>query len=141
MASTSHAEALRQMSETLVQLAKAKQTADELAGAQGYGEVVITQVNVARATINDAFDSTELAIKRLREHEQQLLTAAARQGVLFTQGAEAGEPAGEGDGGSTADNLEPGRIPPPDDSELGGAAGDGGNVTPIGGRGKRKKKS
>ncbi len=140
MASTSHAEALRQMSETLVQLAKAKQTADELAGAQGYGEVVITQVNVARATINDAFDSTELAIKRLREHEQQLLTAAARQGVLFAEGAERGE-AGDpaGDGGSTADNLEPGRIPPPDDSELGG--GDAGNVTPIGGRGKRKKKS
>lgn len=142
MASSSHAEALRQLAETLVQLAKAKQTVDELAGAQGYGEQVITQVNVARATINDAFDSTDLAIKRLREHEQRALVAAASQGRLFTEGAEAGEYGG-GDAPSTAEGLEPDRIPPPDDSELGGGDDDsgdgGGNVTPIGGKRGRKK--
>lgn len=145
---SSHAEALRQLAETLVQLAKAKQSVDELAGAQGYSEQVIAQVNVARATINDAFDSTELAIKRMREHEQNLLAQTARQAVLFTDGAEAGEH-GDGQAPDTAAGLEPGRIPPPDDSELGGddsgqggfdRGNDGGAAVESIDRGRKKKR-
>lgn len=119
----SHAEGLRLLSEVLVHLAKAKQTADEMAGANNYGDEFQRCATVARVALNDAFDTSKDALGALRKHEQDLLTTQLTQVPMFGEGA--GEPL-SGTPVLFGDPPPPAAasvtVPPPDDSDADSAA-------------------